>query len=82
MESTERNAGANAVICPRKERDATAQNSKRSGFLGSIDSWSHRKIGWKATCKMETTRRTTLWYTSVCDAVAVNTSQEATKKAW
>ena len=72
------------------------KNSKLSGFLGIIDSWSHRKIGSKAIAKKETTRRTTLSYSSgheelpsffsrefhVCDAVPVNTSQETTEKGW
>ena len=62
MESTERNAGASAVINPRKEDDATARssasahcagckNSRLSGFRGIITSWSHLKIGSKAIAK-------------------------------
>ena len=106
MESTERNASASANINSlkrmkqqrdhhRKRAEQAAENSKLSGFLGIIDSRSHWKIGSKAIAKKETTRRTTLSYSSghkelasfcsrefhVHDAVHVNTSQEATEKA-
>ena len=62
MESTERNASANAIINPLKEDEPTAglstfshcascKNSKLLGFFGTIDSWSHLKIGSKTIAK-------------------------------
>ena len=71
------------------------KNSNLPTFLGIIDSWSNRKIGSKAIAKNKATHRTTLSYSSgnqelssfcspefqMFDAVAVNTSQEATEKA-
>ena len=66
MESTERNAGASAVINSLKEDEAKARSSayapcadckksKLPGFLGIVASWSHLKIGSKANAKKETT---------------------------
>ena len=43
---------------------AGCKNARLSGFLGILVSWSHRKIGAKGHCQKETTRRTTLSYSS------------------
>ena len=105
MEYTERNAGASAVTKPRKENDCNSEIVGVSALcrLQEIQvvwvPWDNRLLEpsedrVKSHCKKETTRWTTLSYTSgqkelssVCSrefhvrgAVAVNTSQEAAEK--
>ena len=97
MESTEPNAGASAVINSRKENDATARSSAQAQCACRLQEFQVVGVPWdisflepsedrvKGHCKKETTRRTTLSYSSgheelspfcsrkfhVCDAVLV-----------
>ena len=77
MESTEPNAGASAIVNPRKQNDAATEEIQVVRVLGITVSWSHLKMV-EGHCKKKTAscvKRTSLdtaiheqnGYAKVCD---------------